>query len=1553
MSGAHFGTAGVHDMFAAATRAWSHTRAGAGDGGSGGGDGDDGEGGEDAGAAAAALDDMLATAGVDVADPFAAGVLAAGHEGGAVLAAAASAMSAGAARGDVLGLAARIAASVAANAPRDGAGDHSNVAADATRALRFDLEGYLVRTSIGLPPLPRAADATYEAGLHHHGAEQEVAGYSLHELLGLARSGVANQRGIAYRTLAAVLRRRRAAMVSAPSPSRRDTQPAWAAPPAADAAALRHLRLPPLLPVIVRCAIDDDAPSLLASALALLRAFLVASHAPGDVTQWDDADHAGWDAAVVLDALAGGAPCPPAVLASCPHLAAAGVIAPAAALAPIVLPQPPAVPYLTSSTFRASGPAFTLPAGALAPPAGGGDGVRPPAAVASDGHDALLEPAAVMLHRMGLVPRLAAILTGAMSRVVSWAPPATPSAAVEQANALALVVPALEVAAALVAAIGPAGAAALAACRLPRDVLPPPGCPTLLPWLAARLLTPLPHSALQPPSDGSGGATPAWVVDRLVAARHLLVLVRTVARCSRSCALDLQDEDRGLGCILQPGAPAVTPSHLTLASLARFLPLSPTMHGWLRDGSRSGGAVGRRCVAVALEAVAVQRAAVAAGAGLGTTLMLWPQLAACSAAARAGANDGAGVAGLLMYGALGGLLADAVALCVSELGGGNGVRARAGFRAGVRDAPAARVVEARAMRAGEERDDGGFDATERLLRELEGRAGTGATTAATEAAGGSGDDDAAADAADDTFVAATAVSSAAAAWLAAASAHDERVTPQRGGGGGDEAAAGGQHGAATYLTAAGGSLAPAVGPRFDPGGGGSGGRALGPPPHPPPPAPNADAASAAAASLAAAFLPTSAATTGLLAPPLTASAVRWAGTTAALAAVCGPASDAAAWLAPFAARLAAGVARVARVGGSGGNDGTLATVAASVALAGGGGGEGSGEDGDDDGDTAAGVAALAARHVTTGWEVPGVPEPCSPAGWALRALVVEGAPLPVAALVSTAAHLVAALRACTPPADESADAPPAGSAAAADCGCHLCAAHRVAVATLPLLQPGQEALARLLVDDVVLDVEVLRHVASRAGIPVPPGAAAGVRWALSVRGAVGPMLASGCRAGERHAGMVAGSATRTAIAAPGLLGAMAALVVRDAAARGAEARGAGVSDPATLAATVPQRWRPGGDADDSDAFAARWPLPCRPLTGLPVALEALPTLPLMDALGQAGALDSLSVAAARSLQPGGGSVAVPAAAATEVEDDSGVPPAAVLPATAGIAVDVVAALLQPPSPPADGTAVQRWSGLWACARALFWRLHAGVAGDDGEAGGQAAARSVLRAAADVGDAAAALGAQASGASLCAILASHPGVGRDVLRALAGGVAEVCSSGAEGLQGAVAAAIVLAAPPAPARPAPEGGSEDAAARVRVALWEGLAHGGVGELAGMPLALGAGAPPVVRACFAHREADVRVLGALEGYVAGLRTPATDGWVAATASAGGGDGGAPRLTLYDIAVGALARATWGAAPSPEAAPPLGFEARARLARLTALPHGAALVEHMAAWQRAGVFA
>jgi len=87
----------------------SHTRAGAVDGGSGGGGGDDGDGGEDAAAAAAALDDMLATAGVDVADPFAAGVLAAGHEGGAVLAAA---VSAGGARGDVLGLAARIAESV-------------------------------------------------------------------------------------------------------------------------------------------------------------------------------------------------------------------------------------------------------------------------------------------------------------------------------------------------------------------------------------------------------------------------------------------------------------------------------------------------------------------------------------------------------------------------------------------------------------------------------------------------------------------------------------------------------------------------------------------------------------------------------------------------------------------------------------------------------------------------------------------------------------------------------------------------------------------------------------------------------------------------------------------------------------------------------------------------------------------------------------------------------------------------------------------------------------------------------------------------------------------------------------------------------------------------------------------------------------------------------------------------------------------------------------------------------------------------------------------------
>ncbi|XP_072027596.1 RNA polymerase II-associated protein 1-like [Amphiura filiformis] len=61
---------------------------------------------------------------------------------------------------------------------------------------RFDFNGMLVA---------RDADIPVREGLHHHGEEQEVPGYSLEELFTLSRSSVVQQRVLALQTLARVL----------------------------------------------------------------------------------------------------------------------------------------------------------------------------------------------------------------------------------------------------------------------------------------------------------------------------------------------------------------------------------------------------------------------------------------------------------------------------------------------------------------------------------------------------------------------------------------------------------------------------------------------------------------------------------------------------------------------------------------------------------------------------------------------------------------------------------------------------------------------------------------------------------------------------------------------------------------------------------------------------------------------------------------------------------------------------------------------------------------------------------------------------------------------------------------------------------------------------------------------------------------------------------------------------------------------------------------------------------------------------------------------------
>ncbi|XP_022250651.1 RNA polymerase II-associated protein 1-like isoform X2 [Limulus polyphemus] len=63
-------------------------------------------------------------------------------------------------------------------------------------SARFDFEGNLLRHDIDLPT---------QLGLHHHGKEPEVAGYTIEELFRMSRSSLQSQRVIGIRTLAQIL----------------------------------------------------------------------------------------------------------------------------------------------------------------------------------------------------------------------------------------------------------------------------------------------------------------------------------------------------------------------------------------------------------------------------------------------------------------------------------------------------------------------------------------------------------------------------------------------------------------------------------------------------------------------------------------------------------------------------------------------------------------------------------------------------------------------------------------------------------------------------------------------------------------------------------------------------------------------------------------------------------------------------------------------------------------------------------------------------------------------------------------------------------------------------------------------------------------------------------------------------------------------------------------------------------------------------------------------------------------------------------------------------
>ena len=72
----------------------------------------------------------------------------------------------------------------------------ANTTAPVNQQVRFDFQGRIIAPGTDLPT---------HLGLHHHGESPEAAGYSLPELVGLARSSVPAQRAVCLQTLAAIV----------------------------------------------------------------------------------------------------------------------------------------------------------------------------------------------------------------------------------------------------------------------------------------------------------------------------------------------------------------------------------------------------------------------------------------------------------------------------------------------------------------------------------------------------------------------------------------------------------------------------------------------------------------------------------------------------------------------------------------------------------------------------------------------------------------------------------------------------------------------------------------------------------------------------------------------------------------------------------------------------------------------------------------------------------------------------------------------------------------------------------------------------------------------------------------------------------------------------------------------------------------------------------------------------------------------------------------------------------------------------------------------------
>jgi hypothetical protein len=550
-------------------------------------------------------------------------------------------------------------AGASSGAPSSSADDVRLTVHPSLMRLRFDLRGLLVdRAGAGAgvdasypsPPSlasSAAAAAADSASLYHHGGDPSRAGYTFLDLLGLTRSSVEGQRAMAWRALAGVLVRRRSAFLtpsgtcpscahgSAAGGACASAHNPWNVPAGAwadEAARLRTLVLPPVLPILLRSGADEARGATLAPALAALIAW--AAPAEGTVPPPPPADPA---------------------FVWCAHELPA----------PALRPQPPAededdyAHLLSRSPFRARS-------------GGGVDGVehdvdtveeeegegrprteRTAMAALRDGREALRDPIGLLCGRMGLLERVAALLEGVAARLPPAAasgrhPSALPAlsavllrdphtlAAVEsclvllQAAAARDLSLATRIARTLSITVrggrGASGGGRGATVRV-----------SLLRWLLHTLTAPLATADHTPFADlagGAAGASSAAEEDAALArlAARAVRLLRTVCQQGRDLAADVcrddvapaaeaadgEDDAGDAGSVLSSAAVSDAAPPIRVGALLRFLPLTARAHDQLARPPAATAAGGRWAVRRRLQWEAYLLVRVCVGYDLGT-----------------------------------------------------------------------------------------------------------------------------------------------------------------------------------------------------------------------------------------------------------------------------------------------------------------------------------------------------------------------------------------------------------------------------------------------------------------------------------------------------------------------------------------------------------------------------------------------------------------------------------------------------------------------------------------------------------------------------------------------------------------------------------------------------------------------------------------------------------------------------------------------------------------------------------------------------------------------